>query len=269
MRGTSAQSQEQLVATVEDALRDDGDASALGDELFSLVDVLDAQPSLRRILTDPAASADAKSGLIRELFGDRISSAASEVLTAAATARWSGSRDMSDALELAGVTAHLIGAQAADQLDEVEDELFRFGRLAQGNPELRAVLSDRGVDRDRKRELVRGLLDGRTTPWTVSLASQAVVARQRSFEASLAEMGEVAAGRRQQLVASVRSAYELEPQERQRLADALSHMYGKPVHLNVVVDPSVLGGLSVEVGDEIVDATVSARLQDAHRRIAG
>jgi len=269
MRGTSAQSQQQAVAAVEAALARDGDAVTLGGELFALVDVLDAQPALRRILTDPGATDEAKTGLARSLFGDKVSDATLTTLIAAATGRWSSGRDLADALELAGVTAYVIGADHADQLDEVEDSLFRFGRVAHGNDELRAALADRTAPRERRRQLVRTLLEGRSTPATVALASQAVAARQRSFEATLAYFGEVAAQRREQLVATARSAYDLDLAERERLSAALQRTYGKAVHLNVVVDPSVLGGLAVEVGEELIDGTVAGRLEEARRRIAG
>ena len=269
MRGASAKSQQEAVAAVEDALGHQADAASLGDELFGVVDLLDVEPSLRRILTDPAATQDAKAELVRLLFADKVSDPTAAVLTAAASGRWSRGRDLADALELAGATALLVGAESQGQLDEVEDELFRFGRVAHGNSELRGVLSDPAIPRERRRALAGALLEGRSTPWTVSLVSQALVARRRSFEATLTEFGEVAAQRRAQLVASVRAPYELDPQERQRLADALERTYGQPVHLNVLVDPAVLGGLSVEVGDEIIDATMSGRLEDARRRIAG
>ncbi|CAN5473889.1 F0F1 ATP synthase subunit delta [soil metagenome] len=268
MRGTSAQSQRQVVAAVEEAVGD-SDAGVLGDELFAVVDVLDSAPSLRRILTDPAAAEDAKVGLARSLFADKVSEATMVVLAATAKQRWSSSRDIGDALETAGVIAHVLGAERAGQLDEVEDEMFRFGRVAHGNGELRAALADRALPRTRKRDLVRSLLQGRSTEHTVSLVSEAVVARQGSFEVTLARYGELAAERRSQLVALVRSAYDLDLDERERLAAALERTYGKPVHLNVVVDPSVLGGLAVQVGDEVIDATVSGRLHDAHRRLTG
>ena len=267
MRGASAQAQRRVLAAVEETVR--GDAAALGDELFTVVDVLDAQPALRRVLTDPAASEAAKEGLARSLFAGKVSDATLTVLSAATSVRWSGTRDLPDALEIAGVTAHLLIVEAAGQLDEVEDELFRFGRLVHGNNELRAALTDRSPPRGPKRQLTRTLLEGRSTAATVALAGQAAAARQRSFEATIAYFGELAAQRRQQLVATVRSAYDLDPQERQRLAEALEHTYGTPVHVNVVVDPAVLGGLAVEVGDEIIDGTVSGRLEDARRRITG
>ena len=53
------------------------------------------------------------------------------------------------------------------------------------------------------------------------------------------------------------------------MSGVLARQYDRPVHLNVVVDPEVIGGIRVEIGDDVIDGTVSSRLDEARRRLAG
>lgn len=269
MRGVSAKSLQRVLESVDRVVDGGADAGRLGDELFAVARLLDAEPALRRTLTDPSTETDAQEGLARSILGEKVGVAALEVVGAAVQGRWSSSRDMVDGLERAGVTAHVAGAERHGQLDDVEDELFRFGRFVAGDPELRGVISDRTVPVDAKQQLVDTLLAGKSTAPAYALSRQAVVARADSFERTLEVFGDLAAARRERLLATVRSAYALAEGEKQRLAVALGRQYGREVHVNVIVDESVVGGLSVEIGDDIIDGTVSARLEDARRRIAG
>ncbi len=283
MRGASARSQQSVLDKVDQLVDGGADGPTVGDELFAVVGVLDAQPVLRRLLTDPGAPAEAKRGMVDQLFGSggkgrirsmlsrgggaKVSEPAVETLAEAATLRWQSTRDLSDALERAGVTAHLAAAEQEGQLDEVEDELFRFGRVVHGDPELRAAVGNRSLPIEQRRQLVGELLEGRAQVATVALARQAAGARHGSFETTMDDMGQLAAQRRERLVATVTSAVELTDDERRRLAQALGRHYGRELHLNVVVDPNVMGGLAVQVGDDLIDGTVSGRLQDARRRL--
>jgi F-type H+-transporting ATPase subunit delta len=165
------------------------------------------------------------------------------------------------------VLAQVFAAERSGQLDELEDELFRFNRIVDADPDLRRILVDRGVAVDRKRELVHQLLDGRATEATISLVEQAVSARHRSFDTVLTDYQNAAANRRSQLLATVISATPLTPAESERLSAALQTMYGRGVHLNVEVDPSVVGGVRVMIGDEVIDGTLETRLADARREL--
>ena len=269
MRGVSAGTRDAVLAVVEDEVRGGADARELGDDLFAVVDVLDSAPSLRRMLTNPSSANEAKEGLVGSLFTDKIGEPALKALTTATAGRWNSARDLAHALEAAGVEAHLTGAEQAGELEEAEDELFRFGRLVHGDPALRTVLSDRAMPVARKRELVSSLLEGKVRSSTLSLVGQAVAARQRPFELTLDDFVQVAAGRRDQLVATVRAAYDLDETERSRLASALQGIYGKAVHVNVIVEPALLGGATIEIGDEVIDSSVAGRLEHARRKMAG
>lgn len=266
MRGISAKSLADVLAAVDAA---QGDADAIGTELFGVVRILDGSPQLRRTLADPAIESGAQDGLARTVFGDRIGPGALSVVTVAASSRWSSGRDMSDALETAGVLAHVIAADQAGSLDALEDQLFGFGRIVAEDSELRQVITDRTIDADAKDTLIGRLLDTKVSASVEALAKQAATARTGSFEKRLVAFSDIVAARRNRTPAVVRVAYELGDDEKARLTAALSAKYGRDVHLNIIVDPDVVGGISVAVGDQVSDGTVSSRLEDARRRIAG
>lgn len=248
----------------------DTDLTALADDLFELTALLDREHGLRRALTDPARSGDDRAGLARAVVGDRVGSAAQDVFVWAVRAKWSAPRDLPDTLELLGVEAAVAAAERAGRLDTVEDELFRVGRIVAGSPELRAALADRSAPIASRVALVEDLLADRTAEETRRLVRQAVVApRGRSFDRILTDYGQVAADRRSRLVATVTATVPLTEEQRARLGAVLARIYGHQVHLNVEVDPEVVGGIRVEIGDEVIDGTVASRLDDARRRLAG
>ena len=188
---------------------------------------------------------------------------------AAAEARWATAGDLSDAIEQLAVEAMVLAAEADDGLDELEDGLFRFGRVVAANPDLRAALADPSLPESGKRELLGRLLEGKVTAVTLSLINQMVAhPRGRSLNAALDLCADIAARRRQQLIAVIRTAVELSASQRRRLAQTLTRTYGHDVHLDVVIDPSVVGGLSVQIGDELIDGTAASRLAAVRRRLA-
>lgn len=246
------------------------DLGALAEELFAVADLFDREHGLRRNLSDPARPAEQKAETIRALLSGRISETALEVAVAAVRARWSRAGDLPDTLERVGVMAAAAEAESAGRIDDVEDELFRFGRILAANPELRRALSDPAVPSERKRDLLATLLGGKVAPATLRLVTQLVThPRGRSLETALDEYGWVVAQIRERLVGVVRSAVPLGEQHKQRLAAWLRATYGREVHLNVEVDPQVLGGFSVKIGDDYIDATIAGRIEEVRRRLAG
>jgi len=266
MRGTSR-------ATLEAARErlTGGDAgSREGDELFAVAALLDAQPTLRRLLTDPGRAGDERVALVGGLLRGRISATAFAVVEQAVRGAWARPRDLADAVEHLGVVAHVVQAERDGTLDDVEDELFRFGRLVAGARELRDALSDHRVPAEHRRRLVTGLLEGRASQVTVRLVDQAVAGpRGLSLAAALETFAKVAADWRNRLIATVRSAVPLTVEQRERLSATLARQYGHGIRLNLVVEPELIGGVRVEIGDEVVEGTVSARLDEARRRMAG
>jgi F-type H+-transporting ATPase subunit delta len=267
-------SREALAAARErlDALTDNTavDAAKLAEELAAVTALLDREVSLRRLLTDPAQSGEAKAELVQRLLGGQVSGEAIDLVAGMVRSRWSASRDLVDAVENISDVAELIGAQRSGALDDVEDELFRTARIIGSTPELRAALTGGVGGGSAKAELISGLLGGRAHPVTVRLVARLVAhPRGRSLEGGLEALSKLAAERRGRVVAVVTSAVPLSDQQRQRLGAALSKLYGRQVHLNLDVDPEVLGGISVRIGDEVIDGTVAKRLAEASRELAG
>jgi F-type H+-transporting ATPase subunit delta len=254
-----------------DALTDSTsvDAAQLADELAAVTALLDREVSLRRVLTDPAQAGEAKAELAQRLLGSQVGGHARDLVSGLVRSRWSRSRDLVDSLEELASLADLTAAQQAGTLDSVEDELFRFGRIVASNTELRAALTDRKATASAKGELLRSLLGGRAAPTTERLVTRLVAApRGRSLEAGLESLSKLAADRRSRMVAVVTSAVPLSDPQKQRLGAALAKLYGRTMHLNLDVDPAVLGGIRVQVGDEVINGSLADRIEDAGRRLA-
>jgi F-type H+-transporting ATPase subunit delta len=266
MQGASRKS----LSGLRDRLPTDGDLAQLSEQLYAVVSLLTVQGSLRRALSDPAASDRAKVQVVDSLFDSRLEAGALDLVREAAQSRWSQPRDLLDSLEELAVDAALGAAERAGQLDEVEDELFRFERILDAEPELRSTITSGNYSNEVKRQLLHTLLDGKVSDVTFALLERAVLEpRGRTIEHALRELSTLAAKRRNRLIAHVTTATELSIEEQQGLADALGQSFDGEVRLQVVVDPSLIGGLTVQIGDELIDASVARQLDDARRRLTG
>lgn len=266
VRGVSAAS---LQAVLETVANSDGDLAAMGDELFSVAAVLDSTPAVRRILTDPSTEADARSGVAASVLGGKVSAATLAVVDAAARGRWSGGRALSDAVEVAGLAAHVAAAEHTGVLDTVETELFEAQHIIDGERELRATLSDRTIPANRKATLVDTIFESKVAPATLALLRQAAAGRAGSFDKVIERFADEVAARRNRTLAEVRVAVPLSAGEVERLQAALAKKYNRTVHINTIVDPSIVGGLKISIGDDIIDGTIAGRLEDARRQLAG
>ncbi|MCA5893827.1 F0F1 ATP synthase subunit delta [Isoptericola sp. NEAU-Y5] len=271
MRGTSGASLTAAQERFEPVLRTAGaGAHALGEQLFAVVDALDGSTALRRSLADPSRAAGDKVALATSILSGGFDERVVDLVAGVARSRWSSDADLVDALERLGVDAVLAGAEARGALETVEDELFRLTRVLVGEREARQVLSDSSTAAERRGALVDTLLSGKVDDTTQALARRATSSlRGRRFVATLIWFGEVAAERRKRLVASVTSGSVLTEAQQARLSALLENAYGRAVQLNVTVDPTVVGGLRIQVGADVVDSTVLSRLADARRRLAG
>ena len=239
-------------------------------ELFAVVSVFAAQGALRRTVSDPGLDADAKVRFVESLFADRLAEQPLELVRGAARQRWSAPRDVVDALEMLAVEAALQQAESEGQLDEVEDQLFRLERTVNGQPELRAALTDRNLPSELKGRLLHRLLDDKVTGVTLALAERAVLEpRGRTLEHVLDEFTELAARRRERSLARVTSAIPLSEEQQERLRENLRREFGRDVRLQLVVDPSIIGGMTVRVGDELIDGSVARQLGSARRHLTG
>jgi F-type H+-transporting ATPase subunit delta len=266
MQGASRKS----LSGLRDRLPTEGDLAALSAELYSVVSLLTANGSLRRALSDPAAEATAKVAVVDSLFGSRVGAPTLELLREAVRSRWSAPRDLLDSLEEIAVDAALGSADVAGELDEVEDELFRFERILDAEPGLRDALISRGIPGGTKSGLLHTLLDGKVSVTTFALLERAVLEpRGRTIEHALRDLSALAAQRRDRLIAHVTTTVVLTDDEERDLAAALGRSFGREVRLQVVVDESLIGGLTVRIGDEIIDASVARQLDEARRKLTG
>jgi len=269
MRGASRAAYAELRERLDAEVSAAETAAKVGDELFAVVRLLDSEHGLRRALSDPTKPSAEKAQVARRLLHGKVSAETEELVAEAAAARWASPGDLADAIEQLAVEALTLAAQLGGTLDDLEDDLFRFGRLVSGQPGLRLALIGPAGE-SAKRDLLADLLANKVSSPSLSLMTQLLThPRGRSPQVVLDLAADIAARRREQLIAVVRVAAELTVAQRRRLAAALTAAYGRGIHLNVVLDPSVIGGVSVQIGDELIDGTAASRLGEVRRKLAG
>lgn len=258
---------ESEISELDAVLDRTGVSAELADELFAVVDLLDGSPALRRALTDPSTPSEGRQDLAARLLRSRISDSAFGVV-AEVVGRRNAGRGLPDALERQAIRAVLKTAENDGRLDDVEDQLFRFARLVERNAELRPFITDRSAPVERRQHLVDGLLQSKAQPQTIRLVKRALKARDRTFQRTLAGYVSMAAAMRGRTIATVRVARPLEESQRQRLQAVLARQLGHEVALQEIVEPQLLGGVRVEFGDEVIEGTVAARLNEARRQFS-
>jgi F-type H+-transporting ATPase subunit delta len=244
------------------------DLARLGDDLFGVLGVLVREPGLRRALADPATPAGARSALADRLFTGKIGKPALDAVSDLVSARWSRPGDLVEAVERLARRATFGIAEKDGSLDDVEDQLFRFGRILDREPQLAILLADENTPTDRRVGLLAGLLEGKVSGVTETLLEQTVrTPRGRNLDRAAEELSELAAERRDRYVAHVRTPVRLSAAQEQRLTDALGRLYGRSISLQVEQDESLIGGLVVRVGGELIDGSIASRLAAARRTL--
>ena len=166
--------------------------------------------------------------------------------------------------------ALLAVGRAEGVLDRLEDELYTFARAVEEHPELRERLGDRRLDPATRIQVVEDLLSDRAHPQTVAAVSWLVQAgRVRELGAIADAVASEAAESRSESVAEVRTAVELDDDQRQRLTEALRQATGRQVDLKVIVDRSMTGGVIATVGDTVIDGSVDRRLEQMRSALMG
>ena len=244
-------------------------ASELSSHLFFAADIFAGNTSLRRAITDPSRDKAAKAALVKDLFGKSTGALAISLLSDVSALRWSATKDVIHVIEQLAIEAEASAANIANELDRVEDEFFETSRLVADNFELRKALVGVGSS-DAKSALIADVLGKKASASTVKLASALVShLRGRSIEAAFADYLFGLANRRNRLIAVVRTAAALTDAQAKRLATALEKKVGQPIRINVQIDPTILGGVSIKFADELVDGSVVNRLANAGRALVG
>lgn len=269
--GSSRQSLEAARTQLDAAVKGASTASAseLSAELFFAAEVFAKNTALRRAFADPSRDAAAKGVLIKDLFGKTTGVATVTLLTNVSALRWSAGGDIVHVLEQLAIEAEASAANIAGELDRVEDELFSISRVIAENFELRKALVGTGTAK-AKAALIAEVLSNKAAASTIKLA-QALIAhlRGRSIEAGFADYLFGLANRRNRLIAEVRVATAITDSQKTRLASAIEKQVGQPIRVNIQVDSSIIGGVSVKFADELVDGSISNRLAGAGRALAG
>ena len=269
LRGASADALETLRSDLTSALSGAGakGADTVGEELYLVAVLLRSEPALRRIATDVTQAAEAKQGLMGNVLGDKVGETTQSLVSTAVAQRWTMSRDLPDALERLSEVA--IVHSAGKDGERLVDELFEVGQLVSHNAELRDALSDPSRSVSDRAGLVEQVLGGKVLPATATLTQQALGGTYRTVTAALATYRRVAARVAEEMVATLRVVKPLEESDKTKLADILSRQYGKTVHVNEVIDPDVLGGVYIEIGDDVIDGTLANRVAEARRLLVG
>jgi F-type H+-transporting ATPase subunit delta len=240
----------------------------VAEELAAFTRLIVRERRLRAPLVDPALPADARRGLLNDLGHGQLEPATVELLATLAEHQRIAPRQLPDLLAELAAQASFAAADAAGDLDRVEDDLFRFGTVVQRTPPLRAALTDPALPLERKHALVGDLLAGRAHPRSVALVALLLDLDQgRELDRSCLALAELAATRRNRVVADVRTAVPLDEEREARLAETLAGVIGKPVELRCTVDASIMGSVVVRIGDEVFDGSVRSRIEQARERL--
>lgn len=248
-------------------LRDPG-LTTLADELAAVVTLLVKQPALAKHLAEPTDNPSAKVRLIEQVLSGKVDDYTLDLLRTAVSQRWSAEADLVDAVEYTARLALLRRAELADEVDAVEEQLFRFGRILDSEPHLTVLLSDYSEPAEGRIGLLHKVLGDDVNEIAKALLTQTVtlLRGERADEAVL-DLAELAVARRGEVVAHVTAAADLSSAQSTRLTEVLTRIYGHPVSVQLNVDPELLGGLTVAVGDEVIDGSIASRLAAAQTQL--
>ncbi|MET9201340.1 F0F1 ATP synthase subunit B/delta [Gordonia sp. NPDC003585] len=243
----------------------DGPAlTAAAAELTQVIIVLNANPVLRKKLTEDEDNPAGKEQLVSTLFGGKVAPIVVDVVASAAKQRWSTSTDFIAGLRRQNALIVLTAAEQEGQIEQVEDELFRVSRLLDANPQLASLLSDHTHPADKRNGLLEKLIGGQVTEHTWYLLSHLIaLLHGQPVEVAVEQLAELAAARRGESVAHVVSAAPLSDAQIERLGTVLGSIYGRTISVQTEVRPEILGGLRIGVGEEIIDADIATRLAKA------
>ncbi|WCZ38710.1 F0F1 ATP synthase subunit delta [Corynebacterium jeddahense] len=265
MKAASREAQSHVTEQLDELVRSADNAVAtaaqVGTELFLVVDQLDTERALRVAVADASLDASQREGIMREVFGGKVAEPTLNILTAAAKEEWSTPREFRTGLINLGRRALELGAKEQGQLEQVEEELYQLSILLEDEKELTQLLSDRTATPAQKRGLLASVIYGKVTMFTEALALQVIGRPNRNPVDDLASLAGGVAEMRGKAVARVASAEALSDAQRTALAGKLEQIYGREMAIHSEVDPSLLGGMVVRVGDEVIDGSTRGKLE--------
>lgn len=244
------------------------DAAQFSSDLFTVLTVLSSSVGLRRALTDNSRDAESKAELISNLIGKNIADSAKTLFSQAASLRWSNPAEIADAIENLAVESASAAADKSGELEKLENQLFDFARVLIANPDFRQALNTASDTDANKVALLDSVVNGKYSLHTINLLKRVVVLRRgRSIDATLATYSHYVSNSRNRLVAHVKTAIALTESQTSSLIAALTKQMGREVHVNIEIDPKVLGGISIRYADDVIDGTVVNRLAEASRAL--
>lgn len=264
MRAASREALAQVSGLIDDKIRNSDNvvayAAQTGTEIFDTVDALDADRSLRVAVAESSWKSAQRVGIMNQVFGGKVADSTLEVLSAAAERVWSTPREMRTGLVLLGRRALLRGAESEGQLGQVEDELFQLSRVLNREGKLSQLLSDRTETAERKRGLLASVLYGKVSKYTEALALQVIGRPEHNPADDIKALAVEAAALTGRTAAHVTSAESLNEGQQSALAEKLERIYGQKISIHSEVDPSLLGGVVIRVGDEVIDGSTRGKL---------
>ncbi len=267
MAGVSSQSLLEARTVLESRLG--GATLTLSEELFGVLDALDSNAGLRRALTDPNRDSKAKVALVDQLVGGRVSPEAADIVKDLAGRRWSKPRDFGDALETLAATVAVAVAENRGQglvgLEGLENDLFSFISVVGSNHDLQRALSEPQADAAAKTALAFKLVPTAGEEARLLIRQAVLSPRGLRPSALVKRFVELVALRQERWIANVSVTRPLSDEQYARLQAGLNTLYGRNLKINLTVDPSLVGGVRVKVGDEVVDATAVTRLSELRR----
>ncbi|MEO5318404.1 F0F1 ATP synthase subunit delta [Arthrobacter sp. CC3] len=249
----------------------------LAKELFGILGTVDSSAGLRRALTDPSRSGVEKSALVKQLFSGKVSTDAAEIASGLAGSRWASARDIGDALETLAASVVIavaenksaVSAPGITGLETLENDLFSFNQAVGSSHEVQRALSEPQASPAAKTALAEKLVPHASGEAKVLIGQAVSHPRGLKVTSLLRRFAELAAKRQRRWIATVSVTRPLTETQTSRLQAALNALFGRELKINMNVDPALIGGIRIQVGDEVVDASVLNRLGQLQRQLAG
>ena len=237
-------------------------------ELLQVVDALAANKSLLVTLVDNGIASNAKTAIAKDVFANQISQGAFSVIEIAVALRWLSGKDLQIAISDAAARCAFAAAENEGVLDRIEDEIFAFERIVAANGDLELLLSNPNAQSEARTTLIMDLVAQKFHQVSLDLVIRAANSATDSLLRALANLQKLAADRRNKVLAEVKTAIALDANQEQRLTAALERIYNRKIRLQKVIDKRVIGGVSVRVGDELIDGTIASRLAQLSKQLA-